>query len=105
MSNIIFNLIFGFVGDAFGWKNMVFWFGCVGCAIRILLFYYSHVIFGDNFWIVLFCGCLWGCLLAGFVPLTALTPLLVNKDKGAAMAILNLGAGLAVFVGPVLKFC
>jgi polyol permease family len=101
-SNIIFNLIFGFVGDAFGWKNTVFWFGCIGCAASTLLFYYSPVIFGNDFWIVLLCGCLWGCLLAGFVPLTALTPSLVKKDKGAAMAVLNLGAGLAVFVGPAI---
>jgi MFS family permease len=27
---------------------------------------------------------------------------LVKKDKGAAMAILNLGAGLPVFVGPAI---
>lgn len=101
-SNIIFNLIFGFIGDSFGWKNTVFWFGCVGCALSTLLFYYSPVIFGPNFWVVTLCGCVWGCLLAGFVPLTALTPSLVKKDKGAAMAVLNLGAGLAVFVGPAI---
>jgi MFS family permease len=29
-------------------------------------------------------------------------PSLVKKDKGAAMAILNLGAGLPVFVGPAI---
>ncbi len=47
-------------------------------------------------------GVLWGALLAGYVPLTALVPSLVKKDKGAAMAILNLGAGLPVFVGPAI---
>jgi polyol permease family len=31
-SNIIFNLIFGFVGDKVGWRNTVMWFGGVGCA-------------------------------------------------------------------------
>lgn len=46
---------------------------------------------------------LWGACIAGFVPLSALTPSLVGDgDKGAAMAILNLGAGLCVFVGPAL---
>jgi MFS family permease len=45
---------------------------------------------------------LWGALLAGYVPLSALVPSLVKKDKGAAMAILNLGAGLPVFVGPAI---
>ncbi|MNY23032.1 putative transporter YoaB [compost metagenome] len=51
---------------------------------------------------VMFCGILWGALLAGYVPLSALVPSLVKKDKGAAMAVLNLGAGLAVFVGPAI---
>ncbi|MES2277671.1 MAG: MFS transporter [Bacteroidota bacterium] len=101
-ANIAFNLIFGFVGDGFGWKNTVMWFGGVGCALTTLLFYYSPVLFGGSFWMVMFCGILWGALLAGYVPLSALVPSLVKKDKGAAMAVLNLGAGLAVFVGPAI---
>ena len=101
-ANIIFNLIFGFVGDAIGWRRTVLWFGCIGCALSSLLFYYSPVLFADNFWAVMLSGCLWGALLAGFVPLSALTPSLVKAEKGAAMAVLNLGAGLAVFVGPAI---
>jgi len=101
-ANIAFNLIFGFVGDSFGWKNTVMWFGGVGCAVTTLLFYYSPVLFGDSFWLVMLSGVLWGALLAGYVPLSALVPSLVKKDKGAAMAVLNLGAGLAVFVGPAI---
>jgi polyol permease family len=101
-ANIAFNLIFGFVGDGFGWRNTVMWFGGVGCAITTLLFYYSPVLFDGSFWLVMFCGILWGALLAGYVPLSALVPSLVKKDKGAAMAVLNLGAGLAVFVGPAI---
>jgi polyol permease family len=101
-SNIIFNLIFGFVGDKFGWRNTVMWFGGVGCAISTLLFFYTPQIANGNFWIVLIPGILWGALLAGYVPLSALVPSLVKKDKGAAMAILNLGAGLPVFVGPAI---
>jgi len=101
-ANIAFNLIFGFVGDGFGWRNTVMWFGGIGCALTTLLFYYSPVMFGGSFWMVMFCGILWGALLAGYVPLSALVPSLVKKDKGAAMAVLNLGAGLAVFVGPAI---
>jgi len=101
-ANIAFNLIFGFVGDGFGWRNTVMWFGGVGCAITTLLFYYSPMLFGESFWLVMLSGVLWGALLAGYVPLSALVPSLVKKDKGAAMAILNLGAGLAVFVGPAI---
>jgi polyol permease family len=101
-SNILFNLLFGFVGDRLGWRNTVMWFGGVGCGISTLLFFYTPQFANGNFWIVLIPGILWGALLAGYVPLSALVPSLVKKDKGAAMAILNLGAGLPVFVGPAL---
>ena len=101
-ANIAFNLIFGFVGDRMGWRNTIMWFGGVGCGLTTLLFYYSPILFGGSFWAVMGAGVLWGALLAGYVPLTALVPSLVKKDKGAAMAILNLGAGLPVFVGPAI---
>lgn len=101
-ANIAFNLIFGFVGDGMGWKNTVMWFGGVGCAISTLLFFYSPVLFGGSYWMVMLCGVLWGALLAGYVPLSALVPSLVKSDKGAAMAVLNLGAGLSGFVGPAI---
>jgi len=101
-SNIIFNLIFGFVGDSLGWRNTVIWFGGIGCGLSTLLFYYSPQLFNNNFWAVMIAGVLWGALLAGYVPLSALVPSLVKKEKGAAMAILNLGAGLPVFVGPAI---
>ncbi len=101
-SNIIFNLIFGFVGDSFGWRNTVMWFGGVGCAISTLLVFYSPHFFDNTFLAVMISGIIWGALLAGYVPLSALVPSLVKKDKGAAMAVLNLGAGLPVFVGPAI---
>ena len=45
-------------------------------------------------------GMMYGILLAGFVPLSALMPSMVERhDKGAALAILNTGAGGAAFVG------
>ena len=96
------NLIFGFVGDKLGWRTTIMWFGGFGCGITTLLFFYSPVLFGSSFWMIMFCGVLWGAMLAGYVPLSALVPSLVKKDKGAAMSILNLGAGLAVFVGPLI---
>lgn len=101
-ANIIFNLIFGFVGDFIGWRNTVMWFGGFGCGVSTLLFYYSPQLFGSSFWAVMITGVLWGALLAGYVPLSALIPSLVKEEKGAAMSILNLGAGLPVFIGPAL---
>ncbi|WP_345232617.1 MFS transporter [Olivibacter ginsenosidimutans] len=101
-ANILFNLLFGFIGDRLGWRTTIIWFGGVGCGITTLLFFYSPNWFGGDYWTVMLSGTLWGALLAGYVPLSALVPSLVKKDKGAAMAILNLGAGLPVFIGPAL---
>ncbi len=101
-SNIAFNLIFGFVGDKLGWRQTVTWFGGIGCAITTLLLYYIPQYAGGSYWLVMLAGIAWGACLAGYVPLSALVPSLVQKDKGAAMAILNLGAGLAVFAGPAI---
>ena len=101
-ANIVFNLIFGFVGDKVGWRNTIIWFGGVGCGITTLLFYYSPQFSSGNFWGVMAAGVLWCALRAGYVPLSALMPSLVKKDKGAAVSVLNLGAGLPVFVGPAI---
>ena len=101
MFNIIFNLVFGIVGDRLGWAQTIIWFGGVGCAVGVLLFYYAPEIW-NNFWFILACGGFWCVMLAGYVPLSALVPSLVEKDKGAAVSVLNLGAGLATFIGPLL---
>ncbi len=101
MFNIAFNLVFGIVGDRLGWSRTIIWFGGVGCAIGVLLFYYAPAIC-NNFWFILGCGAFWCIMLAGYVPLSALVPSLVEKDKGAAVSVLNLGAGLATFIGPLL---
>ena len=101
-SNIVFNLIFGFVGDRLGWRETITWFGGIGCALTTLLLFYIPQYAPGNYWLVMIAGIAWGACLAGYVPLSALVPSLVQKDKGAAMAILNLGAGLAVFVGPAI---
>lgn len=102
LSNIAFNLFFGFIGDKFGWRNTVMWFGGVGCGTFTLLLFYVPQWFGGNLLLIQIVGILWGACLAGYVPLSALVPSLVREDKGAAMSILNLGAGLCVFVGPAI---
>lgn len=59
-ANIIFNLIFGFVGDRLGWRRTISLFGGVGCGLTTLLFYYSPQLFDGNFFMVLLSGVLWG---------------------------------------------
>lgn len=100
--NIIFNLIFGVISDGLGWRNVVMWFGCVGCALTTLLFYYVPHFLGPHYLLTVGAAGLFGACLAAFVPLSAIMPSLAPENKGAAMSILNLGAGLSTFVGPAV---
>jgi len=80
----------------------VTFFGCVGCAISTPLWYFASLASG-SYVICAVLGMLYGALLAGFVPLSALMPSMVERhDKGASLAILNLGAGGAAFIGPAI---
>jgi polyol permease family len=102
-SNIFANLLFGIVGDYFGWRRTVTWFGCVMCAVGMLLLYYVPLAIGADFWVTVLCWAVFGIGLAGFVPLTALVPAMVPvEERGAALATYTLAAGLASFVGPAL---
>ncbi len=78
------------------------WFGGVGCGITTLGLYYFPAWFAGNVWLVGTIGIIWGALLAAYVPLSALVPSLVKSQKGAAMSVLNLGAGLPTFIGPAI---
>lgn len=96
--NVIFNLLWGIIGDKLGWRNVVMWFGCVGCGITTFLFYYAITTHASILAITLIAG-IYGCFLAAFVPLSAIMPMLAPNDKGAAMSILNFGAGMSYFFG------
>lgn len=100
--NMVFNIIFGIVGDKIGWVNTIKWFGGVGSGIVTLALYYVPQLVGHNYWILMIVACCYGATLAAYVPLTALVPSLAPNDKGAAMSVLNLGSGLAAFVGPLV---
>jgi polyol permease family len=102
LSNIIWNLLFGVIGDRFGWRRTVALCGGVGSAISTLLLYYTPHLFGANFPLAALAGILYGATLAGYVPLSALMPSLTPAHRGAAMSMLNLGAGASVWVGPAL---
>lgn len=98
MVNVIFNLIWGILGDRLGWRNVVLWFGCVGCAITTVMFYLAIQMHASVLMVTIIAG-IYGCFLAAFVPLSALMPMLAPNDKGAAMSILNFGAGMSYFFG------
>lgn len=102
LSNIVWNLLFGIIGDKFGWRRTVAVFGGLGSAITTLLLYYVPHILGANYPLTVAAAVLYGATLAGYVPLSALMPSLAPHNKGAAMSMLNLGAGASVWVGPAV---
>jgi polyol permease family len=102
VSNIIWNLLFGVIGDKLGWRRTVALCGGVGSAITTLLLYYTPVTFGANYTLCIIAGAMYGATLAGYVPLSALMPSLAPNHRGAAMSMLNLGAGASTWVGPAI---
>jgi MFS family permease len=102
LSNIIWNLLFGFIGDRLGWRRTVALCGGVGSAITTLLLYYFPTALGVNYPLAVAAAVLYGATLAGYVPLSALMPSLAPENKGAAMSLLNLGAGASNWVGPAI---
>ncbi|WP_271397277.1 MFS transporter [Salinicoccus roseus] len=102
LSNMVFNVFWGIVGDRIGWLFVVRWFGCIGSAATSVLFYYVPLAFDSNFWVALAIAILFGATISAFTPLSAIMPALAPEDKGAAISILNLGAGLSSFIGPVI---
>jgi len=101
LSNIIWNLLFGLIGDRFGWRKTVAYCGGFGCTLTTLALYYVPILHHSLGMSVLV-GVLYGATLAGYVPLSALMPSLAPDHKGAALSLLSLGAGMSVWVGPAI---
>lgn len=102
-TNILVNAVFGAIGDRWGWRRTVKWFGITGSAIGLLLWWYvPHLVPAGSTWgylLSVVAGCVFGCLLAGFVPMGAIMPALAPDHKGAAMAMYTTAAGGATFLG------
>jgi len=102
MVAIFANLFFGFVGDKLGWRNTIQWVGGVAYAIVLVSVFFTPQIVGHNYLVMTIVLSLCGVTMAGYVPLSALFPMLAPDNKGAAMSILNLGAGLSTFLAPAI---
>jgi len=103
LSNIIWNLLFGLIGDHFGWRRTVAYFGGFGCTLSTLALYYVPTLHHSLSLSVLV-GVLYGATLAGYVPLSAMMPSLAPDHNGAALSLLSLGAGMSVWVGPAIVY-
>lgn len=102
VSNMAAGVLFGMIGDRIGWVKVVRWFGCLGATVCSLLYYYIPVAFGANIPLLILNAILFGAAIAAFVPLSAILPTLAPANRGAAISVLNLGAGASQFLGPVL---
>ena len=102
LSNILANLLSGFVGDKLGWRRTVAYVGGLGCTVTTLLLYYVPSAHRGNFGLAVLVAVLYGATLAGYVPLSAIMPLLAPENKGAAISMLNLGAGASAMLGPAI---
>ncbi|MDQ2823277.1 MAG: MFS transporter [Pseudomonadota bacterium] len=102
VSNIAGNLISSRLATRFGLRNTVIWMGAVGSAISTPLFFYVPQLFIGDFTVACAMGALYGMTLGGFVPLSALMPLLVPKNRAGAVSVLSLGAGASTWVGPAI---
>jgi MFS family permease len=77
-ANIGANLFFGVFGDHFGWRRTVTVFGCLGCAVATPLWYFGAIA-SQSFLLTAVLGAVYGIVLAGFVPLSALM-LVIRSD-------------------------
>ena len=102
VTNVIWNLLFGVIGDKFGWRRTVALFGGAGCAVTTLMLYYSMQGHPANYLLAVIAGMFYGATLSAYTPLGAIMAALAPGRKGAAMSILNLGAGASAWVGPAI---
>jgi len=104
--NIIFNALFGAIGDKVGWIRTVKWFGIVAAAGGLLAWWYvAHLVPPGSdwgFWATTAAGTIFGIMLAGFTPMGAVIPALVPSNRGAAMSMYATAAGGAVFLGTLV---
>ncbi len=101
-SNIIGNLVAGMLGDRIGHRKTIVVMGGLVCAISVPLFYFIPLWFPGDHDLVILDGIAWGIGLAGYVPLSALMPLISPRHKGAMIASLSLGAGASMWFGPLM---
>lgn len=55
-----------------------------------------------GYWVAALSAAFYGVTLAGFTPLSVLMSLMAPGQEASAIAVLNLGAGAATFVGPLI---
>ncbi|MFB8829228.1 MFS transporter [Azotobacter sp. CWF10] len=99
---IFTNVMWGLIGDRIGWVFQMRWFGCAGCALATLAFYYVPLTYGASFPAAILAAVFLGIGVSAFVPMGAIFPAMAPEHKGAAISAHNLAAGLSNFMGPAI---
>src|SRR5699024_2520038 len=99
---IVGDVVWGIIADKIGWKRQVMLFGCIGCGITTLLFYYLPILSGDVFAIAILCAVLFGITQSAFVPIFSIFTALEPDHIGATLSSHNLAAGLSNFIAPLI---
>lgn len=99
---IVTNVVWGRIGDRFGWMRQMRWYGCIGCAVATLAFYYLPQWTGGNMLMMAFAAVLLAIGVSAFVPMGAAFPALAPAHTGAAISAQNLAAGVCTFVAPAI---
>jgi polyol permease family len=97
---IVANIVWGRLGDRYGWMRQMRWFGFGGMALSALAFGYIPHLFGGSYVAMLVAAVLFACSVTAFVPMGAIFPALAPEHRGAAISAHNLASGLTTFIGP-----
>ncbi|WP_249352685.1 MFS transporter [Microbacterium sp. 4NA327F11] len=99
---IITNVVWGRLGDRFGWMRQMRWYGCFGCAVATLGFFYLPQWTGGNMLAMSAAAALLAIGVSAFVPMGAAFPALAPEHTGAAISAQNLAAGVCTFIAPAI---
>lgn len=99
---IVTNVLWGRIGDRFGWMRQMRWYGCFGCAVATLAFAYVPQWTGGNMFAMSAAAVLLAVGVSAFVPMGAAFPALAPQHTGAAISAQNLAAGVCTFVAPAI---
>lgn len=100
--NSFAGILFGRLGDRFGWRKVVTYFSGTLTALACLLIAVVLRFFPGNFFLLVVAFIIFAFGIAAFGPLSALIPAMAPAKKTTAVSVLNLGSGLSNFLGPIL---
>lgn len=95
-------ILFGNLGDRFGWRRIVSYFSGTLSALSCVLIAIVVYFFPGNFFLLMIAFAIFSFGIAAFGPLSALIPAMAPEKKTVSISVLNLGSGLSNFLGPLL---